>query len=198
MTAERTIRAFLAIDPPEEILREIGQIQERLRKEIHGDIRWVRPEAIHLTLKFFGDIPARDAAGISAVVGKAAAEIRPFDLSIGGVGVFPDRYRQPRIIWLGMGGDAARLTAFQKGMERALQGIGFPREEQPFLPHLTLGRVKNPKGITGLKGVLEKGETYTAGRFTASGLGLFKSDLTPRGAIYTRLAEYPFAGDKRA
>ena len=83
-------------------------------------------------------------------------------------------------------------------MERALQEIGFPPEERPFRPHLTLGRIKTPKGLTGLAGVLEKGETFTAGRFTASGLGLFKSDLTPRGAIYTRLAGYPFAGQEEA
>jgi 2'-5' RNA ligase len=197
MTDERMIRSFLALDPPEEILREIGRVQERLRKLIHGDVRWVRPESIHLTLKFFGDIPERDVANISAVAGKAAAGVRPMDLAIGGAGVFPDPHR-PRIIWLGMNGDVARLTTFQQGMERALQEIGFPREERPFRPHLTLGRIKTPKGLIGLTGVLEKGETYTAGRFTASGLGLFKSDLTPRGAIYTRLAGYPFAGQEGA
>lgn len=198
MTDEKTIRSFLALDPPEAILREIVRVQNRLQGLIHGDVRWARPEAIHLTLKFFGDIPECDVAKISAVVEKAAAGIRPFDLTIGGVGVFPDRYRQPRVIWLGMGGEAVRLTTFQQGMEWSLREIGFPREERPFLPHLTLGRVLTPKGLVGLAGVLEKGETYAAGRFTASGLGLFKSDLTPRGAIYTRLAGYPFMGREGA
>jgi 2'-5' RNA ligase len=197
MTDERTIRSFLALDPPEEILREIGRVQDRLRKLIHGDVRWARPESIHLTLKFFGDIPERDVANISAVAGKAAAEVGPFDLTIGGAGVFPDPHR-PRIIWLGMSGDVARLVTFQQGMELALREIGFAREERPFRPHLTLGRIKTPKGLIGLTGVLGKGETYTAGRFTASGLGLFKSDLTPRGAIYTRLAGYTFAGQEEA
>jgi RNA 2',3'-cyclic 3'-phosphodiesterase len=197
MTDERTIRTFLALDPPEEILREIGRLQDKLRQRIHGDVRWVRPEAIHLTLKFFGDIPEHGVANISAVAGKAAAGVRPLDLAIGGAGVFPDP-RRPRVIWLGMSGDVARLVTFQQGLERSLQEIGFPREERPFRPHLTLGRIKTPKGLIGLAGVLEKGETYTAGRFTASGLGLFKSDLTPRGAIYTRLAGYPFAGQKGA
>jgi 2'-5' RNA ligase len=197
MTAERTIRAFLALDPPEEILLEIGRVQERLRKLIHGDVRWVRPESIHLTLKFFGDIPERDVANISAVAGKSAAEVGPFDLAIGGAGVFPDPHR-PRIIWLGMSGEVARLVTFQQGMALALREIGFPGEERPFRPHLTLGRIKTPEGLVGLAGVLEKGETYTAGQFTAAGLVLFKSDLTPRGAIYTRLARYPFAGQEGA
>jgi RNA 2',3'-cyclic 3'-phosphodiesterase len=197
MTDEQTIRCFLALDPPEEILREIGRVQDKLRKLIHGDVRWVRPEAIHLTLKFFGDISERDVANISTVAGMAAAEVGPFDLAIGGAGVFPDPHR-PRIIWLGMSGDAARLVTFQKELERALQEIGFPLEERSFRPHLTLGRIKTPKGLTGLAGALEKGGTFTAGRFVASGLNLFKSDLTPRGAIYTRLATYPFTGQERA
>ena len=197
MTAERTIRAFLALDPPEEILREIGRIQDRLRKLIHGDLRWVRPEGIHLTLKFFGDISENAVVNISAVAGQAAAAVGPFELAIGGTGVFPDPSR-PRVVWLGMNGEVARLVTFQQGLERALWEIGFPPEERPFRPHLTLGRIKSPKGLTGLAEALEKEKTVTAGMFTASGLSLFQSDLTPRGAVYTRLAGYPFAGQEGA
>jgi RNA 2',3'-cyclic 3'-phosphodiesterase len=193
MTLEKTIRSFLALDPPEEILLEIGRVQNRLRKLIHGDLRWVRPEAIHLTLKFFGDIRENDVANISAVMKKATAAVGKFELGIGGAGVFPDPHR-PRIIWLGMNGDVARLVTFQQGMERALQEIGFPREERPFQPHLTLGRIKTPKGLSGIAEALDQKKTDAAGRFTATGLCLFRSDLTPRGAIYTRLAFYPFAG----
>jgi len=193
MTDESTIRSFLALEPPEEILREIRQVQNRLKKMIHGDVRWIRPESIHLTLKFFGDISENAVANISAVTEKAAAAVRPFELAIGGAGVFPDMNR-PRIIWLGMNGDVARLVAFQNELEQTLQGMGFPREERPFRPHLTLGRIKAPKGMTGLADALNKGETFAAGRFKASVLGLFKSDLTPQGAIYTQLAGYPFTG----
>jgi 2'-5' RNA ligase len=195
MMVEKTIRSFLALDPPEEILREIGRVQDRLKRMIHGDVRWVRPVSIHLTLKFFGDISENRVAEISVIAGKATAAIRPFELAIGGVGVFPDMKR-PRVVWLGMNGDVTRLVAFQRELDRALQGVGFPGEERPFRPHLTLGRIKSPKGIMGLAEALTKGETYTAGRFTAFGLGLFKSDLTPQGAIYTRLAGYSFTGEK--
>jgi 2'-5' RNA ligase len=197
MTDERTIRAFLALDPPEEILREIGQIQDRLRKGIHGDLRWVRPEGIHLTLKFFGDISESMVVNISAVAGQAAAAVGPFELAIGGTGVFPDPSR-PRVVWLGMNGEVARLVTFQQGLERALGEIGFPPEERPFRPHLTLGRIKSPKGLTGLAEALEKEKMVTVGSFTAFGLSLFQSDLTPRGAVYTRLAGYPFAGQGKA
>jgi 2'-5' RNA ligase len=193
MTDEKSIRSFLALDPPEEILREIGRVRSRLEKLIQGDIRWVRPEGIHLTLKFFGDISENDVANIAAVVEKAAAGAAPFTLSIGGAGVFPDP-RRPRVLWLGMNGDVPRLLIFQKELERSLQLIGFAPEERPFRPHLTLGRIRSPKGLTGLARVLETGEEYAAGSFLASGIGLFRSELTPRGAVYTRLKWFPFAG----
>jgi len=192
-TDEGKIRSFLALDPPGEILVEIAAIQSRLRKLIQGDIRWVRPEGIHLTLKFFGDIPEDDVDKIAATVEKAAGKESPFALAIGGAGVFPDPHR-PRVLWLGMDGDVERLQGFQKGLDRELLRIGFPREERPFRPHLTLGRIRNPKGLIGLARELEKGEEYRAGRFVASGLSLMQSDLTPKGAVYTKLKWFPFAG----
>ncbi len=193
MTDDKTIRAFLAIDPPDEVIREIGAVQGRLRKLIEGDIRWVRPEGIHLTLKFFGDIFAADVANITAAAEKAVEKEEPFSLLIGGAGVFPDP-RRPRVLWLGMNGDVERLLAFQKGLDQSLHEIGFPREERPFRPHLTLGRIKTPRGLIGLARALEKGEEYTAGRFVASGLSLLQSELTPRGAMYKQLKWFPFAG----
>lgn len=193
MTDEKKIRSFLALDPPEEVLREITAVQNRLRKLIEGDIRWVRPEGIHLTFKFFGDVSADDVANIATIVEKVVEGERPFSLAIGGAGVFPDPHR-PRVLWLGMNGDVERLLVFQKGLDQALLQIGFPREERPFRPHLTLGRIKTSKGLIGLAQALEAGEEYTAGRFIASGLSLMQSELTPRGAIYTKLKWFPFAG----
>lgn len=193
MTDEKQLRAFLAIDPPEEVLREIGAAQSRLRKLIEGDIRWVRPEGIHLTLKFFGDIFPSDVANIAGAVEKAAPGEMPFSLAVGGAGVFPDPHR-PRVLWLGMNGDVERLVAFQKRLDQAFREIGFSCEERPFRPHLTLGRIKTSRGLIGLSRALEKGEEYTAGRFTASGLSLMQSELTPRGAVYKRLKWFPFKG----
>ena len=193
MTDEKKIRSFLALDPPGEILREIASIQNRLRKLIQGDIRWVRPEGIHLTLKFFGDVSGDDVANIATVVGKAAEGERSFSLAVGGVGVFPDPHR-PRVLWLGMNGDVERLQVFQKELGQALLQIGFPREERPFRPHLTLGRIRTSKGLIGLARALEREAEYTAGQFIASGLSLIQSELTPRGAIYTRLKGFPFSG----
>jgi len=193
MSDEKMLRAFLAIDPPEEILQAIGRIQGRLQRIIRGEVRWVRPEAIHLTLKFFGDVPESAVKAIAGVVGKAAAGVAPFSLEIGGAGVFPDQ-RRPRVLWLGMNGDVPRLLSFQQELEVGLGAIGFPAEERPFRPHLTLARIKSSRGLAGLERALEKGAEYGAGEFTASGIGLLRSELTPRGAIYTTLEWFPFAG----
>ena len=194
MTDEKSIRAFLALDPPEEVLGKVGRLQGRLQRMVHGDIRWVRTEAIHLTLKFFGDISENDVANITAVVERAAATETPFTLTVGGTGVFPDA-RRPRVLWLGMSGDVPRLLIFQQRLESELGRAGFPEEERPFRPHLTLARVKSSKGLTGLEKALEKDGGYEAGRFVASGLGLLRSELTPRGAVYSKLKWFPFAGE---
>lgn len=193
MTEEKTIRAFVAIELPGEILNEIVGIQNRLKKTIHGVIRWARPEGMHLTLKFFGNISGDDVVNISRVVEKTVADVKPFSLSVGAVGVFPDVMR-PRVIWLGINGDVVPLNNLQKVMEYGFQGYGFKREARPFRPHLTLGRIKSPKGVIGLAAVVEGGGNYVAGQFQADGLTLLKSELTPGGAIYTKLAQFPFLG----
>jgi 2'-5' RNA ligase len=196
MQTDATIRAFLAIEPPEEILREIAVIQNRLRKLLPMDIRWVKPDGMHLTLKFLGDVPEKDVLNISSAAGEAASSIGPLGFSVSGLGVFPDNKR-PRVVYLELKGDTDKLTSFQKRLESVLAGIGFPEEKRPFRAHLTLGRVKSARGTAELAKELEKSDTYTAGQFVATELCLFKSDLTPKGAIYTKLAVCPFTGDNQ-
>src|SRR5512137_2384044 len=104
MSDEKSIRSFLAIDLPPEVLNEIDGIQERLKKAIRGYISWVRPAGIHLTLKFFGNIAESDIPNISRVVQNTIVTVRPFTLNVRKLGAFPDVNR-PRILWLGMDGD---------------------------------------------------------------------------------------------
>ncbi len=193
MQTDATIRAFLAIEPPKDILRKISDIQDRLKKLFPMDIRWVKPEGMHLTLKFLGDVPEKDALNISSASGEASSAVGPLAFSVSGLGVFPD-IRRPRVVYLEIKGDTDKLESFQKRLESVLAGIGFPEEQRPFRAHLTLGRVKSAKGVSELAKEMEKGNTYTAGEFTATELCLFKSDLTPHGAVYTKLAVCPFAG----
>jgi 2'-5' RNA ligase len=190
---EKPVRAFLAIDLPVEILDEIGSIQSELKKTLQGVVRWVRPEAIHLTLKFFGNLSTDEIMSVSRTVGDHASGTKPFALDVEKLGVFPDINR-PRVLWIGIGGDVDPLIRFQKSMEQKLHEKGFAKEDRPFRPHLTLARIKEPKGLIGLAKIIEKKDNCVAGHFNAAGLALFRSQLTPKGAIYTKLAQFPFSG----
>jgi 2'-5' RNA ligase len=193
MSDEKAIRAFLAVDPPEDIFNEIIKIQERLKKTIGGDIRWVRPEGIHLTLKFFGYVYQSDVANIFLVVKNNVANMKALMLNVRNLGAFPSVNR-PRVLWLGLDGDTDALISLQAQIDTGFQDYGFKKEERPFRPHLTLARIKEPKGLDGLAEAVKKNEDYNAGSFTISGLTLFKSELRPTGAIYTKLSHFPFPG----
>ncbi len=196
MPDDKNIRAFLAIDPPEDVLQRIGAFQDLLKRKIQGVLSWVRPRGMHLTLKFFGDIPPGDAERISTAVEPLAAGTSPIHLEVRKTGVFPDSSR-PRVLWVGLEGDVHHLTVLQKSIERALEAEGFPREARPFRPHLTLGRIKTPRGLVGLARSMEEAAEWEAGGFVAPELCLIKSDLTPQGAVYTKLATYPFGRECR-
>jgi len=191
LTEFESIRAFLAIEPPETVRQAMGALQSRLRYSLSGTISWVRPEGIHLTLKFFGAIAQTDISRISAAVGPVAARFAPLNLEVRRLGLFPDS-RRPRVLWLGLEGDLSALKALQKDCDGELTHYGFSREDREFRAHLTLARIKSTKGLSGLDRLLTKGETYEAGRFQASGMTLFRSQLTPQGAVYSELASYPF------
>lgn len=192
MTDKKLIRTFLAIDLPEEIKVQIENVQSRLKASVKG-IRWARPEGIHLTLKFFGNISENKIADISSVVEKNTVDIRPLSLKVSTLGTFPN-LKSPRVLWLGIGGSVEKLSDLQKEIEKDLESIGFQRENRAFRAHLTLGRIKSPKNVKGLSEIMKNEEIYDAGSFCAGGLTLLKSDLTPQGAIYTKLAYFPFEG----
>ena len=193
MSENKNIRAFLAIDPPAVVLENIQAMQNRLKKSIQGAIRWVRPEGIHLTLKFFGDISAYDVENLSEVIAKETTTVPPIALEVRGMGAFPDVNR-PRVIWMGITGKLTPLLSLQRNLEEEFSKRGFPKENRLFRAHLTVGRVRVPKGISGLAPSVEAGGNMTAGNFTAGELTLFQSSLSPQGAIYSKLAAFPLQG----
>jgi 2'-5' RNA ligase len=191
---EKMIRTFLAIDIPKEVKDSMEKIQYRLRNSLkEGMIRWTKPGSVHLTLKFFGSISDRDIEHINKLLKDSVKGFKPFALAAEKVGVFPNA-RQPRVLWLGITSGDNALTALQKQIDDDLHSIGFPREERPFRPHLTLGRTKAHRGIEGLSAVLDEFKDFKAGGFPAQGLTLYRSDLRPEGPIYTKLGYFPLEG----
>ncbi len=190
---EPVVRTFLALEIPENIRLQIGRIQDRLKKAL-GGIRWVRPEGMHLTLKFFGDVSVADITTIENTVRIRTDRAASMTFSLGAPGAFPSALR-PRVLWLGIEGDTDRLAELQQCIEADLDAAGFPKEKRPFTPHLTLGRVKSPgEKIFGIDTIMKGMGGPGIHSFHVGELILFKSDLKPTGALYTKLARFPFGG----
>jgi 2'-5' RNA ligase len=187
--SEKNIRAFLAIDPPEDILKAMSRLQEKLKREIGGRISWTKPQGQHLTLKFFGDISTEDVKNICSAVQNRVASGQSLNLKIEKLGVFPDA-RRPRVLWCGTTGEVERLSVLQKKLDSDFAGIGFPAEDRPFQAHLTLGWIKDSRGLTGMSEALKKYDDFAAGEFIGRELILFQSTLSSQGAVYTKLAEF--------
>jgi len=193
MPSDNTIRTFLAIEIPGEILDQFERVQYRLGRSMTGVIRWAKPGSIHLTLKFFGSITERDIRSIRDTLEPKARALGPVDLSIGTLGVFPNLSR-PRVLWVGVTKGMQELAALQAQVETALEAAGFTREERPFRPHLTIGRMKGERRIDGLDKAVEEHRDFAAGSFTAKEMVLFRSDLKPAGPVYTPLARFTLGG----
>ena len=186
------IRTFIALPLPKTVLDPIRDVQERLRKE-RFSVRWVRPESIHLTLKFLGEIAEGELEAVAEAMKAAAIQNRPCSLCAKGLGVFPG-VKNPRVLWVGVAGDSKPLGKIQSDLESQLESKGYPREKRPFKSHLTIGRVKGRNDPKSLAEVLREHADFSSSSFEAGELVLFKSDLKPSGAVYTRLATEQLAG----
>jgi len=181
------IRSFLAIELPKTTLERIAKLQAEL-KESRVDVRWVSPENIHLTLKFFGNI---EESRIDEIVEGVKEPIRacvPFFLQLQGMGAFP-HLKDPRVIWVGLVDEGNVLAPLHKEIERRLERLGFPSEGRPFQPHLTLGRLKSSRGKDELIWRIERHTDEPFGAFPVERVVLFRSDLRPAGPLYTALRE---------
>lgn len=191
MADDSTVRTFLAAELPADIMQGVAQVQSRLKKTLSGPIRWVRPEGIHLTLRFLGDISPERIPDILAAVEPCCTGTAPIPLMVKSLGVFP-HLNHPRVLWMGLEGETVALKNLRDRLEEAAVGLGFAREDRSFRAHLTLARIKSPKGLIGIASAVESQSGASAGSFTVTALHLFQSALTPQGAIYTKLASFPF------
>lgn len=176
------MRLFVALELPAGVKAVLADLQEQLRPA-GAEIGWTRPDNIHLTLKFLGEVDPAGLPALAAALDGAAAGAEPFELSLAAPGCFPNP-RQPRVFWVGLGGEAPAAVRLQRAVDDACAALGHPREDRAFRPHLTLGRFRGPRNAGAL---LER-----AGRiampstpFAATELALFESELLPSGARYT-------------
>jgi len=187
------IRSFIAVDPSAEVAARLAAFVDRLSKETKG-FKWVEAEGIHLTLRFLGEVDEDVLKSVVERLKIASLEGGPLSLRVHGIGFFPSAQR-PRVVWAGLEGDVDRLISIQDKVEKALEGLEIHQEEKRgFKPHLTLARVKDPRMATGvariLQSILELPNDADFGEFYVKSLVLYKSDLTPMGARYTKLGEF--------
>ncbi|HEY6105327.1 MAG TPA: RNA 2',3'-cyclic phosphodiesterase [Anaeromyxobacteraceae bacterium] len=187
------LRLFVALDPPEPVRRRIAAMQAELRRAAgrHADgVRWVAPEDAHLTLQFLGAVPEERLEALRGALAATAGEARPLALELKGAGGFPSA-RRPRVVWAGVGGEVEALAGLAAGLGRRLAPLGFPPEERPLTPHLTLGRAREGRGATGLGGALAQVASLEGAPWRAEALVLYRSHLSPAGASYQPLDRFP-------
>jgi 2'-5' RNA ligase len=184
------MRAFVAIELPKEIRDSLSDIQEKL-KTAQADVKWVRPQNIHLTLKFLGDINEEQLAKINLILDTLSKDKKNFSIRIASLGAFP-KIDYPRVIWAGIDRGESQTQELAKALEERAEKIGIPKEDRKFSSHITIGRIRSnlrkDKLVAGLK-ELQGYFNETPQEFKVNKITLFKSTLTPRGPIYEILKE---------
>jgi RNA 2',3'-cyclic 3'-phosphodiesterase len=186
------IRTFVAVAIPENVQRSLGE-QSHLLRSMGLAGSFPKPESIHLTLKFLGDVQESDVYRFGEAIQAAVQGIEPFRLRVEGLGVFPG-LSAPRVVWIGVE-HHERLHLLQSRVEASFEELGFPREGRAFRPHLTLARLKSRDNLKSLANYLkEEGLAVSAGEMAVDAVHLYRSELHRDGARYTRLRTAELAG----
>jgi len=179
-------RCFIAVRMSEEVRASVEALLVRL-KGAGADVKWVKPDALHLTLKFLGEIPSERVEVVKTVLREVASGHGRFELRVSDIGGFPS-VRNPRVIWAGIS-SASELVSLQMDVEARLVAEGFERENRPFSPHLTLGRIRSKRNMDDALRILEEAGVQSFGRVEVGHVVLMESRLKPAGAEYTPLLE---------
>ena len=190
------IRAFLAVELTEEVTGALKHLADQLTQARVGGLKPVRPENMHLTLKFFGNVNAAQVELIVDTVTQTAKSIRPLTLRLGNVGAYPSS-RNPRVLWVGLDGDVGPLQDAHRRIEASLGQIGIEPETREYTPHLTIARMRDRASSSELRRAAEalfSAEFHSGLPVPVNRLSLIRSILRPQGPQYTTLAEI-FLGD---
>lgn len=176
------MRLFIAVDVTEEVRTAVAGQAARLR-EANCDVGWVKPENFHLTLKFLGETPDGRLDDIKASLDLIAASRAAFELELCSMGCFPER-GAPRVVWVGAGAGRDALAVVVRDVEGGMENLGFPREQRDFAAHLTIGRVRSPRGVERLRHRVEEEADTGFGRCVVDEIRLYKSTLASSGSVY--------------
>lgn len=183
------MRCFIAIELSEAVKSTLSGIEEDLKKS-KADVRWVKPDNVHLTLKFFGNIEEKKTEKIIEIMEGICNQYASFTIEIKGMGTFPN-IKSPRVLWVGIEGNDT-LKTLQEEIENKMESIGFEREDRAFTAHLTLGRFRSSIEKEGLLKAVKLHEKDTfVGSINVQSLSLIRSDLHPEGARYTKIIDIP-------
>lgn len=185
---EAALRAFLAVDIPDNIKEAAGRLISSGRSALRG-VRWVAPSNLHVTVKFLGPTRESSLENISVLLRKEMGRIDPFWASFGGIDVFPSM-RRPRVIFLGMTEGKEEMISLIGAVEEAMEKLNYEPESRQARPHLTVGRVKNQKDTEKIAGWFEENRDFHAGSCEVNEVQLMKSDLRPAGPLYTILDRF--------
>lgn len=188
-------RMFVAIELPASVRRQLIEHIDRLRDfNPEGRASWVRQDNLHLTLKFLGDTPVTRVESIAQAAQRAASKVEPFEIVVGGCGAFPPS-GQPCVLWIGIEDHAGKLVELQAALEDECANVGFPREQRPFHPHLTIARIRNPHDSRQLAAV-HKEMGFDAETVRVSELALIRSELRSEGSRHTIVARHALGSSK--
>jgi 2'-5' RNA ligase len=186
------LRVFIAVFPPSEVIREISELVERARRPGDG-ISWVKPDNLHYTLRFLGELEGTRLEAARWAAGEAVRGMPAFGATLGASGAFPN-FRRPRVLWMGLEAGAEELELLARSLEVALRRAGFGRADRAFAAHLTLGRVRELGSAKGAQAAEHLASERLHGSFRVERLTVVRSQLSPKGSIYTPLVECPLEG----
>ena len=185
------MRCFIAVDLSDEVRSTLDSTQGRLRARApKADLRWVDSAGMHLTLQFLGEVSDGLLADVRRALATAATSVSPLELACRGLGAFPGLAR-PRVVWAGIRGAVGDLSRLAAACQRACEPLGFVPEKRPFQGHVTLARVRSPRGFGPLARVIESAADDDFGAWTATEVVLYRSHLRRTGSIYEALDRVP-------
>ncbi len=184
------MRIFIALDIEQWIKDGLQEAVRELRRT-RAPVRWVKPEGMHLTLKFLGQTPEEKVASLESSLESVCRDIFPFPVTVSGLGAFPGLSR-PRVLWAGVEEPTGTMETLAGSLEEGMLALGWKKEKRKFHPHITIGRVKGNINLKQLSDAVSEFQGKIWGRQETSGVSLYRSHLEPAGARYEVIRFFPF------